>query len=184
MNQIIRPGKYYLGDPIFALNEEVHYDKFGTIHQFQNGKYDLLENKIDFVVHKTHYGDGIYEDTKNRKYNITTGLIGLVHESMIDDILIAKKNGVIFHFLDAVHFIYNRGLFTIKSGNFIIEINTQNKEEYDSQDEEEHLYENGKIGIFRNEDNISDIEGSCDELSDNEEDQSKNKSSFKKFFKK
>ena len=68
------------------------------------------------MVHKTHYGDGIYEDTKKRKYNITSGLIGLVHESMIDDLSIAKKNGVIFYFVDAVHFIYNGGLFTIKSG--------------------------------------------------------------------
>jgi len=184
MNETVRPGKYYLGDPIFALKEEIHYDKFGNIHNYQNGKYDLLDDKIDFVVHKTHYGDGIYEDTKNRKYNITTGLIGLVHESMIDDISIAKKNGVIFHFFEKVNFIYNGGLFIIKSGNFIIEINTQNEEEYDSQNEEDHLYENGKIAIFRNEDNTSDIEGSCDELSDNEEDQIKNKPKFKKFFKK
>jgi hypothetical protein len=184
MNQTLKAGKYYLGDPIFALNEETYDEKYGNIYNYQNGKYDLLDNKTDFVVHKTHYGDGIYEDTKNRKYNITTGLIGLVHESMIDNFSIAKKNGVIFHFLNMVHFIYNGGLFTIKSGNFIIEINTQIEEEYDSQDEEEHLYENGKISVFRNEEYTSDIEGSCDELSDNEEDQTKKKPKFKNFFKK
>ena len=100
MNETIKHGIYYLGDPSFVLNEKTYYDKFGDIYNFQSGKYDLLNNKIDFVVHKTHYGDGFYEDTKNRKYKVTSGLIGLVHESMIHDVSIAKKNGVIFHFLD------------------------------------------------------------------------------------
>ena len=186
MNETVKPGKYYLGDPSFVLNEETYYEIFGNIniHNFQSGKYDLLNNKIDFVVHKTHYGDGFYEDTKKRKYNITSGLIGLVHESMIDDISIAKKNGVIFHFLDVVNFIYNGGMFTIKSGKFIIEINTQNEEEYDSQNDEEHLFENGKKINFRNEDDVSDFEGSCDELSDDDENHNKNKPKFKQFFKK
>ena len=184
MNETVRPGKYYLGDPSFVINEKTYYDKFGDIYNFQSGKYDLLNNKIDFVVHKTHYGDGVYEDTKNRKYKVTSGLIGLVHESMIHDISIAKKNGVIFHFLDVFNFIYNGGMFTIKSGKFIIEINTQNEEEYDSQNDEEHLFENGKKIIFRNEDDVSDFEGSSDELSDDDENHNKNKPIFKQFFKK
>ena len=183
MNEIVRPGKYYLGDPSFVLNEELYYEKYGDIYNYQNGKYDLLNNNINFVVHKTHYGDGIYEDTKHRKYNITSGLIGLVHESMIEDFTVAKKNGVIFNFFDKVNFIYNGGIFTIKSGRFIIEINTKNEEEYDSENEEEHLYENGKKMIFRNDDDTSDFGGSCDELSDDEEVQSRNQPIFKKFFK-
>ena len=183
MNETAKPGKYYIGDPSFVLSEEIYHGIFGDVHKYEAGKYDLLNNKNDFVVHKTHYGDGTYRDTKNRKYVVESGLIALVPVDLIEekDISIAKKKGVVLAFKDYIRFIYNGGLFTIKSAKNIIEINTINEDEYDSESDD-HLLDNDKKINFRDDDDNSSFYGSCDESSDEEEDNQSNPK-FKKFFK-
>ena len=171
---------YYLGDPSFVINEDLYYDVYGKEYNFDNGKFDLT-NKEDFIiVHNTHNGDGTFYDTKKRKYKVESGLIGLVPIKLINDLENAKKYGKIYNFPNDVKFIYDNGIFFIKSGNFIIEINTINEEEYISDDEECLLIDGEKIKIRQDDDNSSIEDMYAFESSDDEEiDQVKKPSFFK-----
>lgn len=184
MNDTVKPGKYYLGDPIFALDETTYHEIYGDIYHYENGKFDLKNNDQYFIVHKTHYGDGIFYDTKKRKYIIETGLIALIPISMIDESMldIAKKHGVLFSFNNFVRFLYHGGLFTIRSNKKIIEIDTRNEEEYNSQ-EEGHLPEDSKYrSLLRQDEDESSLDGSCDD--DSEEEINSPKHVKRSFFKK
>ena len=184
MNETVKQGKYYLGDPVFALDEKTYHEIYGDIFQYEDGKFDLKNNDQCMIVHKTHYGDGIFYDTKKRKYIIETGLIALIPISMIDESMIikAKKHGVLFSFDNFVRFLYHGGLFTIRSNKKIIEIDTQNEDEYDSQ-EEGHLHEDSKYRSFlRQDEDESSLDGSCDD--DSEEEINSPKHVKRSFFKK
>ena len=137
MNEFLAAGKYYLGDPCNVLHEKIFIGIYGNEYNYANGKFNI--NGTDFAVHNTHNGDGIFKDTKNRSYNIHTGLIALINLSIIDDLELCKKNGHVFEFKQRINFIYDAGLFYIKSGKKYIHIDTINKEEYNS-DMEEHCH--------------------------------------------
>jgi hypothetical protein len=135
MNEIIEPGKYYLGDPANVLHEKIFIGIYGNLYNYSNGKFYI--NDTNFVVHSSHNGDGIFKDTKNRKYNIVSGFIALTNLKLIDDIELCKKNGHVFEFKNKINFIYDAGIFYIKSGKKYINIDTINHDEYNS-DLEEH----------------------------------------------
>ena len=184
MNETVNPGKYYLGDPIFALDETTYHEIYGDIFNYENGKFDLKNNDQNMIVHKTHYGDGTFFDTKKRKYIIETGLIALIPISMIDKSMLdaSKKHGVLFSFDNFIRFLYHGGLFTIRSSKKIIEIDTRNEEEYDSQ-EEGHLPEDSKYrSLLRQDEDESSLDGSCDD--DSEEEINSSKHVKRSFFKK
>ena len=137
MNEFVKAGKYYLGDPCNVLHEKIFIGIYGNEYNYENGKFKI--NDTDFAVHNTHNGDGVFKDTKRRSYTIHSGLIALVDLNLIDDKELSKKNGHIFEFKKRVNFIYDAGLFYIKSGKQYILINTINEEEYNS-DMEEHCH--------------------------------------------
>lgn len=158
MNEILKPGKYYLGDPADVLTSKVYIGIWGDQHYFNNGKFDALG--VEFVVHNTHNGDNIFKDTKNRSYSVSTGVIGLVHIDLIDDMIFCK-NGHIFSFKDKVNFIYDAGIFYVKSGKKYIQIDTRDLENYDSEIEEHCENEDGEyisntICNASDDDSISD----------------------------
>ena len=186
MNETLPPDKYYLGDPSYVLNNILYYEILGDIYHFKNGKYDLLNNDKFIVMHNTSNGDGIYYDTKNRRYSVESGLIALVPVTLIDNenISNAKKFGSIFNFEKIIEFTYHKGFFTIKSGKYIIEINTINKDEYDS-DSDDDIMEESKKKLLRNDDDDSSLEGSCEEDNNDDDDTLllNKKGKFKSFFK-
>lgn len=168
-------GIYYIGDPSFVIDEDLYYDKYVTEYEAGSGKFDLTKNNDCIIVHNTHNGDGIFKDTKGRKYKVESGMIGLIPEKLIKNIDEAKKYGKIFNFPSRGTFRYSSGIFYIHSGNYIIEINTINEDEYDS-DNEEHLLEDGKKVTIRNEDDNSSIgDMYSDDEEDDEQDDNKNK---------
>lgn len=112
MNEILMPGKYYLGDPCNVLPNKIYIGIWGELYNYRNGKFNI--NTYDFAVHSTHCGDGIIKDTKNRKYIIESGVIGLINLNLIDN-LNECINGYVFDFEKSVHFIYDAGIFYIKS---------------------------------------------------------------------
>ena len=141
MNELARPGKYYLGDPFDVLPSKIFNGIWGNVYNFRNGKFDI--NDADFIVHSTHYGDGSFKDTKNRIYEINTGVIALIDTLLIEDIESLKK-GHVYTFKNRVNFIYDAGLFYIKSGKKYIQIDTRNLDEYNSDFEEHFENENGE----------------------------------------
>ena len=166
MNETLELGKYYLGDPSNVLSEKIYIGILENIYQFNNGKLNI--NGIYIIIHNTHSGDGIFIDTRNRKYNIQSGLLGLIPLELIEDINLCKKDGHVFNFKNKVNFIYDAGIFYIKSGKKYINIDTRNMNEYDSDCEEHFENENGvniadvlsgiKKSIDRNTQSLKNIE--------------------------
>jgi len=190
MNEFLRPGKYYLGDPSHVLPSSIYNGIWGNLYYFKNGKYDIYDT--DFVVHNTHYGDNIYKDTKNRSYTVNTGVISLVDIKLIENINEIKNNGHIFNFTNKINFIYDAGLFYIKSSKKYICIDTRNMEEYNSDFEDHCENEDGEY-IQKTINNASDNDSIKDENdlffnSDDDEDlnENPNESTIQKinFFKK
>jgi hypothetical protein len=173
MNETLMPGKYYLGDPSNVLPPKIFIGIWGDLYNFKNGKFNI--NTFDFAVHNTHNGDGTYTDTKNRTYNIKTGMFGLININLIDD-LNECKYGHIFNFDNKINFIYDAGIFYIKSGKKYINIDTRNLEEYDSEFEEHCHNEDDEYickTILRDSDNDSIIEEITDTYLSSDDDENK-----------
>lgn len=134
----INPGKYYLGDPSYVLHSKIYNGIWGNLYNFENGLFNI--HNTHFVVHNTHYGDGTFTDTKKRTYKTITGVISLVNTELIENISNCKY-GHIFNFTKTIEFIYDAGIFHIKSGKKFIQINTRNMEEYHSDFEEHCNYD-------------------------------------------
>lgn len=184
MNELLRPGKYYLGDPINVLPSSIYNGIWGNLYDFKNGKYDIYDT--DFAVHNTHYGDDVYTDTKNRSYTINTGMIALVDIKLIENMNEVKNSGHIFNFNNKVNFIYDAGLFYIKSSKKYICIDTRNKEEYNSDFEDHCENEEGEyiqktITNASDNDSINDENdlffNSDDDTDEDNEEKNKNKQS-------
>lgn len=180
MEETLIRGTYYLGDPSYVLDDDIYYDVLGDKHNFESGKYDLKNDDNYIVLHNTHNGDGIFLDTKNRKYKVESGIISLVPQKIINEekLEIAKKNGKIFNFPNKVKFFYDAGIFYVKSGNFIIKINTINDEEYESEHEEHYLKDGERVQIREDNDDSSIEDMYADESSDDEEIVAAKKPSF------
>ena len=190
MNEQLNPGKYFLGDPAFVLSNKIYNGLWGNLYNFRNGKF--IFDDYDFVVHNTHYGNGLFSDTKNRLYEIDSGFISLVHVDLIDkeSINLCKK-GSIFTFNEKINFIYDAGFFHIKSGKKIITIDTRNLEEYESDYEEHYENEDGEyisktINGDSDTDSIIDENDSilCNNEMEEEKDNDQNKMEKFIFFKK
>lgn len=184
MNEILRPGKYYLGCPS-VLPNSIYTGIWGNTLSFSTGKH--LINDCDFAVYYTHYGDGIFNDSKLRDYKITSGAIALIQIELISDISLCKSHGHIFEFTKPVRFIYDAGIFHIKSDKKLISINTRILDEYES-DMEDHCKDENNEYITKVIENcetesvveddemygLNNIEDIDDENSDNETEEGEN----------
>jgi len=141
MNETVKAGKYYLGDPVEALPEKYSIGIWGNEYGYRSGKINI--SGFDMVVHNTHNGDGIYKDTRERTYKVTSGTIGLVPIELLP-YEINNLHGHLYEFNEKVNFIYDAGVFYIKSGNKYISIDTRDMNEYDSDHEVHYENENGE----------------------------------------
>ena len=190
MNEQLNPGKYFLGDPALVLSNKIYNGLWGNLYNFKNGKFIFDDH--DFVAHNTHYGNGLFADTKNRLYEIDSGFISLVHVYLIDkESINLYKKGSIFTFNEKINFIYDAGFFHIKSGKKIITIDTRNLEEYESDYEEHYENEDGEyisktINGDSDTDSIIDENDSilCNNEMEEEKDNNQNKMEKFIFFKK
>ena len=179
MNETLKSGKYFLGDPVSVLPSKFTDGIWGNLYNYEMGKFYI--NDTHFCVHNTHYGDGIYSDTRNRKYNVNSGVIGLVDISLIENIELCHNNGHIYDFKNTINFYYDVGIFIIKSGKKYIKINTRIEEECNSDEDESCLNDKNEniSNVFCNDSDDDFIENENDnyfESSDNEEDNQINNS--------
>jgi hypothetical protein len=142
MNEILKPGKYYLGDPSFVLPDKIYHGIWGNLYNYENGNHNI--NGSNLVVHNIHGKDGIHRDTKNRLYIIYSGMIGLTSAELIEDINLCNGKGYLFDFKQKINFIYDAGIFYIKSGKKYIKIDTRNLDDYDSEYEEHCKNDDGE----------------------------------------
>lgn len=169
MNEVLMQGKYFLGDPSIVLPEKIYIGIWGNLYNYDNGKFNILGKHL--CVHNTHYGDGVYIDTRNRKYMVESGVIGLVPLELIENIELCNNNGHIFNFKKPVYFMCDGGVFIIKSDKKYIKIDTQNMEEYNSSDDEQLKNDDGEpmIKTFCNNSDDDFIDDENDKFFDDEE---------------
>jgi hypothetical protein len=137
----MKSGKYYIGDPCYLFDaswrkllEENSY--------FDNDLDEQQINGIKVAIGHTKYGDGLYEDSSERKYCVDAGLIGVVpvellsldgkqtEESINSDVTI----GHIVEFSEDFDVNINDGLFSF--GDIVI-----NTEESDEPEDDENIYD-------------------------------------------
>jgi hypothetical protein len=140
INETLNPGTYYIGDPTLVLPNEILIGIWGNLYNFNNGKFNI--NATDFCVHNTHNGDGVYYDTRNRKYIVDGGVLGIVNIELIKDINLCN-NGYIYKFNKKINFYYDVGIFIIKSDKKYIKIDTHNENECYSDEDERSLDNDG-----------------------------------------
>ena len=181
MNETLKPSKYFLGDPTSVLPSKIINGIWGNEYNFSIGK--IYINDTDFCVYNTHYGDGVYYDTRERKYHVDGGVIGLVDISLIEDIHLCNNIGYIYDFKEEINFYYDNGIFIIKSGKKYIKINTRIEEEYNS-DEDENIDTtlfNDLDDDYIDDENDKYFEDVC---SNEYNEENKSKNNVFKFFKK
>lgn len=132
MECVLPPGKYYIGDICYVLDDDVYTGVWGKA-KYANGVYEVDGNK--FAVHMTAYGDGEYMGSNKISYCVDAGNIGIV------PIKLCKANseqdieetelGSFYESDKEVHFRCYDGDFWIDD----INIDTTGESEYDSEEE-------------------------------------------------
>jgi hypothetical protein len=73
-------GKYWLGDPCYAVPDHLWHDLLDSSYCFENpiGKVKADDGKVHRVLaFGTAYGDGVYADQFGNQFPVDAGLIGL-----------------------------------------------------------------------------------------------------------
>lgn len=127
------PGKYYVGDLCYVLDDR--WDEFCSLTIKDNDCLDgtfKLEDGTIFWTHGTAYGDGTYRDREGRKYAVDAGLIGVVPLKEIDDEPSYLEGGQVIEFKRKFEPYYQNGVFYI--GDVIIDT-SGNEPMYDEDEE-------------------------------------------------
>jgi hypothetical protein len=132
----MEPGKYYVGDLCYVLDDswkefcEITIDGYDVLHggfRFKDGR--------EFVTFGTAYGDGEYKDEQGRRYPVDAGLIGCVRvEDMDCEIDEVCDSGNIITFDRP--FVCERVGTIIYFGKVAIETGDTDDDEYDDEEDE------------------------------------------------
>lgn len=137
---IFEPGKYYVGDLCYVLDDR--WSEFCDLTIKHNECLDgsfIMEDGTRFWTHGTAYGDGTYKDSQGRAYSVDAGLIGVVSMDQIDEDPNCIDGGQIIEFKERFEPYYKDGSFFIGP----VYINTNGSswdDEEDEEDEEEYCY--------------------------------------------
>lgn len=72
------PGKYFIGDICYALEEDTYSQIWGDKFQYEDGCYE----DFGFAVAGTMYGDGYYNGTDGVSYGVDAGVLGITNISL------------------------------------------------------------------------------------------------------
>lgn len=79
---IVQSGKYFLGDPCYAVPDELWHDLLESCSFFNTPIGTAGKHKV--LGFGTAYGDGEYTDQYGNEFPVDAGLIGLVPEELVD----------------------------------------------------------------------------------------------------
>ena len=136
MKEVLKSNKgFYVGDICYALNDDIYYGIWGK-WGYCDGTYSTPDGSA-FAVAGTRYGDGEFADQKGRLYGVDAGVIGLVPLELVKPEY--DFGGQVFAGAGETVFEACNGFFsvTLPSGD-VIQINTDDEEEYDEDYEEEY----------------------------------------------
>ena len=116
-------GKYYLGDPCYALSDDI-YDNYWGKAGYATGT--MLTPFGAFIVARTAYGDGEYTDGSGSMYPVDSGTIALIPWSMCEKMNEDQANrcGRVLVFREDGTFEEEDGVFNIVSDYTEVRIDT------------------------------------------------------------
>lgn len=79
---IVPAGKYFLGDPCYAVPDRLWDKLLGSCRFFADCVGEVEGHKV--LGFGTAHGDGVYEDQFGNEFPVDAGLIGLVPEALVD----------------------------------------------------------------------------------------------------
>jgi hypothetical protein len=85
---VIPAGQYFLGDPCYAVPDELWMDLLNSCDYFSEPVGSVAGHTV--VAFGTFYGDGEYPDQCGRLYSVDAGLIGLTPAAL------ATKNDALY----------------------------------------------------------------------------------------
>lgn len=105
-------GTYVIGDPFFMLSDK-NYEEWGR-QCFEDGIIEF-GFKLQMYVFKTGYGNDLFIDSKGHVFEVNSGAIALVPQSLIDLGKFNKnwKKTWVKRSLIPFSFTYDNGIFTI-----------------------------------------------------------------------
>jgi len=108
------PGTYFLGDICYVLDERLYDEVWGSA-EYRDGLFEVGPHKHAFVVHGTSCGDGCFEGLPGGFcYPVDSGVLGLVHESLVDPNTDFAETNTKHTFTQPVTFTVHDGRFVLK----------------------------------------------------------------------
>lgn len=140
--EIFPPGKYYVGDCCYVLDDDIYHDVWGKHYNYQNGTFECNGKRV--AVGSTGLGDGTFRGSDGIDYCIDSGTLAMVPFSLCtkcseDE---AKELGAVYTFDSEIQFHSHRGIFEVASNGFYVRIDTttfapdDEEEDEDVQDED------------------------------------------------
>ena len=83
----VPPGKYWLGDPCYAVPSDLWMDLLNSCKFFEHpiGKVEADGKVHEVLAFGTAYGDGVYNDQFGNEFPVDAGLIGLTPVELCKD---------------------------------------------------------------------------------------------------
>jgi hypothetical protein len=134
-------GKYYIGDPCYAVKDENWSKLCDETHCFgsENLKYEVpwnglfsYNNEICFTD-GTKYGDGCFQDNYGREYGVDAGLIGIMPLEVCDGD--SMNGGQIVDFENDFMVWSDDGEFHF--GDVVIQTRDEEEDEWEDDEEED-----------------------------------------------
>lgn len=106
----MKPGKYYIGDMCYVMNDE-KWSKICDILDLREDGDGLFElDGIEFFIHTTFYGDGVYNTNMGDFIFVDSGTIGCCPVEMIDKE--PNSGGLIIEVTSHFNPYYDEGMFS------------------------------------------------------------------------
>jgi hypothetical protein len=143
---IFKAGKYWIGDPCYAVKSEnwskllaetgyFGLEEVGNTGLRSDGTFYYNGGKC--FAGQTKYGDGTYFDNNHREYGVDAGLLGIMPFSACDGN--SLNGGNIVDFEQDFRVNYNSGLFEF--GHVIIQTDDSLLESDDEDDLDDFYFE-------------------------------------------
>ena len=130
---ILPAGTYFVGDVCYFLQDSLMKDVWSSKFNYSSGCFTRADG-AGFAITKPHAGNGFYAGSNRFIYDVEEDNLGVVPVSMGDK---SKFTGCgTFHdFKEPVSVsVDDDGLVTIKSGDWVLEIDTSESESIHSED--------------------------------------------------
>lgn len=82
MKVTVKPGRYFLGDPCYAVPDHLWHLLLKDADYFEKTPAGKVENH-EVVSFHTAYGDGVYFDDDGNEFGVDAGMIGLTPVELI-----------------------------------------------------------------------------------------------------